>query len=255
MPDKSLFNRIDLDKVPTHAAIIMDGNGRWAKSQGKERIFGHFNGVEAVRAAIKAASRCGIKYITLYAFSTENWNRPKEEVEALMNLLVTTIVNELDELNQNNVRLLSIGDVGNLPENCRKELERGQEETKGNTKLNLVLALSYSSRWEIVNAVQRMLKDNVLPEKVNGELFSEYLTTKGIPDPELLIRTSGERRLSNFLLWQIAYAELYFTDTLWPDFREEDFYKAILDYQGRERRFGQTSEQLAESEQNEGGEA
>lgn len=259
MPKQSLFDQIEPTNVPQHAAIIMDGNGRWAKSQGKERIFGHFNGVEAVRAAIKAATRCGVKYLTLYAFSTENWNRPKEEVEALMNLLVNTIVNELDELHQNNVRLHTIGDVDHLPENCRLELENGKERTKNNSTLNLVLALSYSSRWEIVNAIQAIIRDKVKAEDVDSEMVSSYLSTSSIPDPELLIRTSGERRISNFLLWQIAYAELYFTDTLWPDFREEDFYKAILDYQRRERRFGQTSEQIQEipleAEKKETGEA
>jgi len=259
MPKQSLFDQIDHNNVPQHAAIIMDGNGRWAKSHGKERIFGHFNGVEAVRAAIKAATRCGVKYLTLYAFSTENWSRPKEEVEALMNLLVNTIVNELDELHQNNVRLLTIGDVENLPQDCILELENGKERTKSNTSLNLVLALNYSSRWELANAIQTMIKDNVNHEDVDAEMISSYLTTNSIPDPELLIRTSGERRISNFLLWQIAYAELYFTDTLWPDFREEDFYVAILDYQARERRFGQTSEQIQElpfeAEKKEPGEA
>ncbi len=244
MPQTSLFEHIDLSNVPRHAAIIMDGNGRWAKSHGRERIFGHFNGVDAVRAALKAATRCGVEYLTLYAFSTENWNRPKDEVDALMKLLVNTIVNEMEELKQNDVRLLTIGDVNNLPEDCQLELKKGKELTAKNSKIHLVLALSYSSRWEIVNAMKQLIIDGVKPDDITTELVSNYLTTKGIPDPELIIRTSGERRISNFLLWQIAYAELYFTDTLWPDFREEDFYKAILDYQRRERRFGQTSEQL-----------
>ncbi len=239
-----LFDQIDPGRVPEHVAIIMDGNGRWAKSQGKERIFGHFNGVEAVRASLKAATRSGVKYLTLYAFSTENWNRPKDEVDALMNLLVQTIVNEVAELNRNEVRLLSIGDLSNLPEGCRKELERGMEITSGNDKVNLVLALSYSARWEMVHAVRQMLRDKVDPEKVDGQMISSYLSTRDIPDPELLIRTSGEQRISNFLLWQIAYAELYFTETLWPDFNEEEFYRALINYQSRERRFGKTSEQV-----------
>jgi undecaprenyl diphosphate synthase len=237
--------KIDKLKVPQHIAIIMDGNGRWAKSQGQERIFGHFNGVEAVRESLKACVELGVKHLTLYAFSTENWNRPKAEVDALMDLLVKTIVNEMEELQENQVRLNAIGDIENLPTDCRSELKRGMELTAKNTKIQLNLALSYSSRWEITSAVQRIIKDGIEAEKVNDELVSSYLSTAGIPDPELLIRTSGEKRISNFLLWQIAYAELYFTETLWPDFNKEELYKAVYDYQNRERRFGKTSEQLA----------
>jgi undecaprenyl diphosphate synthase len=241
----SKAEKIDPTRVPSHVAIIMDGNGRWAQSQGRERVFGHFNGVEAVRAALKAATKSGVKYLTLYAFSTENWNRPKEEVEALMNLLVHTIVSEMDELDRNEVRLHAIGDIENLPESCREELAKGIERTANNAKVNLILALSYSARWEIVKAVQDMLHKGISAEEVTEETFGNYLSTAGFPDPELLIRTSGEKRISNFLLWQIAYAELHFTETLWPDFREEDFYSAILDYQGRERRFGKTSAQIS----------
>jgi undecaprenyl diphosphate synthase len=242
--EMSFFDQIDTSNVPQHIAIIMDGNGRWAKSQGKERIFGHFNGVEAVRASVKAATKAGVKYLTLYAFSTENWNRPKEEVEALMNLLVHTIVQEIEELNKNEVRLHTIGDTQSLPASCQEELRRGMERTSNNTRLNLILALSYSARWELTEAIKKMISDQVEPKEVNDNLVHTYLTTKDYPDPELLIRTSGEKRISNFLLWQIAYAELHFTETLWPDFNEEDFYKAICDYQSRERRFGKTSEQL-----------
>ena len=240
----SLFDQIDTTRVPRHVAIIMDGNGRWAKSQGRERIFGHFNGVEAVRASLKAATKVGTKYLTLYAFSTENWNRPKEEVEALMNLLVHTVMSEIDELDKNGVRLLAIGDMENLPESCRSELQRGIERTAAHDKVHLILALSYSSRWEIVKAVRQIVAEGISPEKIEAETIAKHLETNEYPDPELLIRTSGEKRISNFLLWQIAYTELYFTETLWPDFNEEDFYTAILDYQSRERRFGQISEQL-----------
>lgn len=222
----------------------MDGNGRWAKGHGKERIFGHHNGVEAVRASLKAATRAGVRYLTLYAFSTENWNRPKEEVEALMNLLVHTIVGEIDELDRNGVRLHAIGDLDNLPASCREELERGTQRTAANDRINLILALNYSARWEIINAIRKIITDGVSPEAVNSQRVNDYLCTSHFPDPELLIRTSGEKRLSNFLLWQLAYAELYFTATLWPDFDEEAFYRAILDFQSRERRFGKTSEQL-----------
>lgn len=244
----SCFDQINLQRVPSHVAIIMDGNGRWAKNQGRERIFGHFNGVEAVRASLKAATKSGVKHLTLYAFSTENWNRPKEEVEALMNLLVHTIMSELDELDKNGVRLRTIGDIENLPENCREELLKGMERTAHHDRIELILALSYSSRWEIVNAVQSIIKEGIAPENITNEVISQHLTTSPFPDPELLIRTSGEKRISNFLLWQIAYAELYFTETLWPDFDEEEFYKAIIDYQARERRFGQTSEQISSIE-------
>ncbi len=240
----SYFEQIDPLKVPSHVAVIMDGNGRWAKSHGKERIFGHFNGVESVRATLKAAVKSGVKYLTLYAFSTENWNRPKEEVEALMNLLVHTITGEIDELDKNEVRLHAIGDIDSLPESCKTELHAAMERTSGNNKVNLILALSYSSRWEINQAVKRILAEGLKPEEISDHLISSYLCTAAFPDPELLIRTSGEKRISNFLLWQIAYSELYFTETHWPDFNEEEFYKAICDYQTRERRFGKTSEQI-----------
>ncbi|MFM7729998.1 MAG: isoprenyl transferase [Flavobacteriales bacterium] len=239
-----LLPKIDKHNIPKHVAIIMDGNGRWAKEQGKDRIFGHFNGVESVRATLKAATRCGVQHLTLYAFSTENWNRPQDEVNALMDLLVQTILNEIDELHSNEVRLHAIGDISNLPTQCISALKEGMERTSNNSKINLHLALSYSSRWEIIEAVRQIIREGRAPDEVNAELISSYLSTKNVPDPELVIRTSGERRISNFLLWQIAYAELHFTQTLWPDFRENDFYQAILDYQNRERRFGKTSEQL-----------
>jgi undecaprenyl diphosphate synthase len=242
----SLLESINRNKVPRHVAIIMDGNGRWAQSQGRERIFGHLNGVEAVRASLKAATAAGVEYLTLYAFSTENWNRPKEEVDALMTLLVHTIVSEMDELDKNEVRLLTIGDIANLPGNCMEELQKGMERTSKNNRVKLVLALSYSSRWEMTQAVRRIIQDGVKEEEVTTETISAYLNTSSIPDPELLIRTSGEKRISNFLLWQIAYSELYFTETLWPDFGEEDFFEAIVDFQSRERRFGKTSEQIAD---------
>jgi undecaprenyl diphosphate synthase len=246
----SLYDQIDLFRIPKHVAIIMDGNGRWAKSQGKDRIFGHFNGVEAVRASLKAATKAGVKYLTLYAFSTENWSRPKEEVEALMNLLVQTIMGEIEELDKNEVRLHTIGNIDNLPASCQAELEKGMERTKNNSKINLILALSYSSRWEIGNAVKQIISEGIEEEEITDELISSYLTTAAFPDPELLIRTSGEIRISNFLLWQIAYSELYFTETLWPDFSEEDFFKALVDYQSRERRFGKISEQLMNDDSN-----
>jgi undecaprenyl diphosphate synthase len=223
----------------------MDGNGRWAKSQGRERIFGHSHGVESVRASLKAATKSGVEYLTLYAFSTENWNRPKEEVDALMNLLVQTIVGELDELDENQVRLHAIGDLKNLPPDCQQELQRAIEHTSQHNRVNLILALNYSARWEITNAVKQLIEAGTTADAVTDELFASKLSTAGFPDPELLIRTSGEERISNFLLWQIAYAELYFTETLWPDFREEDFFAAIVDFQSRERRFGKTSEQIA----------
>ncbi|MFN0032762.1 MAG: polyprenyl diphosphate synthase [Flavobacteriales bacterium] len=240
----SVFETIDPARVPKHVAVIMDGNGRWAESQGKERIFGHFNGVEAVRATLKAATRCGVQYLTLYAFSTENWNRPKEEVDALMDLLVYTIVGELDELDKNEVRLWAIGDLPNLPEKCRLELEKGMDRTAHHKRINLVLALSYSAHWEITEAVKSLVREGLTENEITPQSIASRLSTHNLPDPELLIRTSGESRISNFLLWQIAYSELYFTDTFWPDFREEDFFKAIHDYQKRERRFGLTAAQI-----------
>ena len=241
----SLLNQIDKTRVPRHVAIIMDGNGRWAKSQGRERIFGHSHGVESVRAALKAATRSGVEFLTLYAFSTENWNRPKEEVDALMNLLVQTIVGELPELDENEVRLHAIGDLEKLPSDCHSELKRAMAHTASHKRVNLILALNYSARWEITHAVKQIVAEGIQPEAITDELFASKLSTANFPDPELLIRTSGEERISNFLLWQIAYAELYFTQTLWPDFREEDFFAAIVDFQSRERRFGKTSEQIA----------
>jgi len=241
-------DKIDLSKLPEHVAIIMDGNGRWAKQKGKSRIFGHHNGVTAVRETTEAAAEIGIKYLTLYAFSTENWNRPKNEINALMTLLIKTINKETKTLNKNNIRLLAIGDLASLPEKCYNELQDAIRKTKNNTRMSLVLALSYSSKWEIVNAAKRIANDykdeKININQINQELFCQYLTTSGIPDPELLIRTSGEYRISNFLLWQIAYAELYFTSKLWPDFRKDDLYEALIDYQNRERRFGKTSEQI-----------
>lgn len=242
------FDQIDLTRVPQHVAIIMDGNGRWAKSQGRERAFGHFNGVDSVRAALKSATRCGVKYLTLYAFSTENWNRPKAEIDALMDLLVRTITNEIEELDKNEVRLMAIGNLTQLPEGCREELQKAMDRTAHHSKIHLILALSYSSRWEITEAVKSIIESGIKANEVTSDLIQQHLCTHHIPDPELLIRTSGEHRISNFLLWQIAYAELYFTDTLWPDFQEEDFYQAIADYQTRERRFGKTSEQLNPTE-------
>lgn len=243
----SLKDEIIKEKLPQHVAIIMDGNGRWAKKKGGLRMFGHQSGVKSVRQVTEAAAELGIKYLTLYAFSTENWNRPKMEVEALMTLLVTTLMSETEALAKNNVRLRVIGN-DSLPASVRAKLKECEERTASNTGLNLVLALSYSSRWEITNAMQQIaakVKNGSLsPADITDNTLSEHMATNFMPDPELLIRTSGELRISNFLLWQIAYAELYFTDTLWPDFQKEDFYKALIDYQGRERRFGKTSEQV-----------
>ncbi|MFN5418508.1 MAG: isoprenyl transferase [Flavobacteriia bacterium] len=244
----STFSNIDLTNVPEHIAIIMDGNGRWAKKQGEMRLFGHSVGVESVRNTLKAAQKMGVKYLTLYAFSTENWNRPKEEVDGLMKLLVQSIANEVDELNESGVRMLSIGDDSQLPIEAQEELNAAKARTAHNDNINLVLALNYSSRWEITHAMKLIAEDiklgKISAEDINDALISTYLTTKDIPDPELLIRTSGEHRISNFLLWQIAYTEFHFTEVLWPDFKDEDLYKAVLDYQSRERRFGQITEQL-----------
>lgn len=243
-----LKEKINLEKLPQHIAIIMDGNGRWAKQQGEQRIFGHENGVKSVREVVEAAAELGVKYLTLYAFSTENWNRPQEEVIALMQLLVHTISSETKTLNENKIRLKAIGDLKSLPEDCFNELHESIEKTKNNTRTTLVLALSYSSRWEITNAVKKIAEQienkSLSSEKINEDVISANLCTAEMPEPELMIRTSGEHRISNFLLWQLAYSELYFTDKLWPDFRKNDFYEAILDYQNRERRFGKTSEQL-----------
>jgi undecaprenyl diphosphate synthase len=242
------ISRIDLNRTPDHVAIIMDGNGRWAKKQGHERLYGHNFGVEAVRETLKAAKELKIKYLTLYAFSTENWSRPKEEVDGLMDLLVRSIAGEIDELMESNVRLLAIGDIQGLPDACREELKAAMDKTAANDGISLVLALNYSARWEITNAVRTIAgaieTGSVIASEITEAMISENLTTSKIPDPELLIRTSGECRVSNFLLWQIAYTEFHFTEVLWPDFKREDLYKAVLDYQSRERRFGKVSEQL-----------
>ncbi|HEY1040009.1 MAG TPA: isoprenyl transferase [Bacteroidia bacterium] len=241
-------SKINLEKLPKHIAIIMDGNGRWAKQQGEERIFGHHNGVSSVRETTEAAAELGVKFLTLYAFSTENWNRPKEEVEALMELLVMTISKETETLLKNSIRLETIGDTDSLPASCRYQLNEAKEATKNGTRMTLVLALSYSSRWEIVKAVKEIageVKSGKLDtDAIDETMFAAKLCTAGMPDPELMIRTSGEHRISNFLLWQLSYAEFYFTEKLWPDFRKEDFYEAIYNYQNRERRFGKTSEQI-----------
>jgi undecaprenyl diphosphate synthase len=240
--------KINPEALPKHVAVIMDGNGRWAKQKGMLRTFGHQNGVKAVRETVEACAELGIKYLTLYAFSTENWNRPKYEINALMELLVNTISKEKETLNKNKIRLLSIGDLGSLPSDCYAQLKEAMDDTSSNDHMSLVLALSYSGRWEIINAVRNLAeqsrKGTLNPEDINEGMFSGQLTTAGIPDPELLIRTSGEFRISNFLLWQIAYSELYFTSKLWPDFRKEDLHEAIYSYQNRERRFGMTSEQV-----------
>jgi undecaprenyl diphosphate synthase len=244
----SLKEKIIKERIPLHVAIIMDGNGRWAKKRGFMRTLGHEKGVDAVRETVEAATELGIKYLTLYAFSTENWSRPKYEIDALMKLLVKSVNKERKTFMDNNIRLMAIGDLGNLPVKSYAELMKAIEDTSGNTGLRLVLALSYSSRWEIVEAARllaRKVGDGTLKaDEINIDSFVSLLTTASIPDPELLIRTSGEYRVSNFLLWQIAYSELYFTPTLWPDFTKEELYKAIIDYQGRERRFGMTSEQI-----------
>ena len=246
--------QLDNHNLPKHIAIIMDGNGRWAKKNGKARVFGHRNGVKSVRDVTEGAAELGIKYLTLYAFSTENWNRPKAEVTALMQLLVTTISKETKTLTKNNIKLEAIGDLENLPKNCLSELNKAIHKTAQNTGMTLVLALSYSSRWEILNAVNTLLNDvksgNLETKEVTEKDFSRYLCTSDYPDPELLIRTSGELRISNFLLWQLAYSELYFSETLWPDFRKENLWEAIKDFQNRERRFGKTSEQLEENSTN-----
>ena len=243
------FSMLDPNNIPKHIAIIMDGNGRWAKQKGKLRTFGHKNGVKSVREATEAAAQIGVKYLTLYAFSTENWNRPKMEIKALMELLVSTIAREVKTLNKNKIRLQTIGNTEDLPSKCQKELAQAIEETKDNDRMTLVLALSYSSRWEIADAVKQIISkvqsNEIKEDDINSDMISEHLTTKGIPDPELMIRTSGEHRISNFLLWQLAYAEFYFTETLWPDFSKQDLVDAIASYQGRERRFGKTSDQIS----------
>jgi undecaprenyl diphosphate synthase len=240
--------QIDSARLPQHVAIIMDGNGRWAKEKGKMRVFGHHNGVLSVRDVVEGAGELGVKYLTLYTFSSENWNRPKYEVTAIMELLISTINKEIKKLMENNVRLNTIGDTDMLPKKCSDELSNAIKKTAANTGLVLTLALSYSSRREIVQATkaiaEKVERGELKAADITEEVFSNHLHTSDLPDPELLIRTSGEYRISNYLLWQIAYAELYFTDKLWPDFRREDLYEAILDYQKRERRFGLISEQI-----------
>lgn len=240
--------QIDPTRIPRHIAIIMDGNGRWAKAHGLMRMFGHKQGVEVVHNITEAAAELGLEYLTLYTFSTENWNRPKEEVDALMNLLVDTIAKETPTLMKNNVRLLTIGDTDRLPVEAKAKFLECIRQTSENTGLNMVIALSYSARWELKHAMQCAAADvkagKLHPEQITEATVEHYLTTAGMPDPDLLIRTSGELRISNFLLWQLAYSELYFTDLLWPDFTVEEFYHAIVDYQHRERRFGKTSEQV-----------
>ncbi|MDP4290169.1 MAG: isoprenyl transferase [Bacteroidota bacterium] len=244
----SFKEKIDLKRLPLHIAVIMDGNGRWAKQRGKLRVFGHESGVIAVRETAEACAEIGVKFLTLYAFSTENWNRPKKEVDALMSLLVKSLNKETKTLMDNDIRLRAIGDLSQLDPQCRQQLQETIEVTSGNRRMDLNLALSYSARWEITEATRKIAElvkaGELLPENINQELFSSMLTTKNIPDPELLIRTSGENRISNFLLWQIAYSELYFTPVLWPDFRREHLYEAIYEFQHRERRFGKISEQI-----------
>jgi undecaprenyl diphosphate synthase len=243
-----LKDKIDVNKLPRHIAIIMDGNGRWATERGEDRLYGHFHGVESVRNIVEGCAELGIEYLTLYAFSTENWDRPKDEVSGLIELLIETIRQEVPTLNKNNIRLHVIGDLDMLPPGARKELNEAITETAHNSGLNLIMALSYSSRWELTNAIRLIAKDvqngKLDPASINENTWQHYLCTGNFPDPELMIRTSGEFRISNFLLFQLAYAELYFTDTLWPDFRKENLYEAIIDYQKRERRFGKTSQQL-----------
>jgi undecaprenyl diphosphate synthase len=241
-------DNIKLDSLPKHIAVIMDGNGRWAKSKGAARVFGHKNAIKAVRETTESCAELGIKYLTLYAFSTENWNRPKREVNALMQLLVSTINKEIKTLMDNDIRLEAIGDIKSLPAACQKELSEAMKTTANNERMTLVLALSYSGRWDITNAIKSIAaqceEGSLKAEDITNELIERHLSTSGIPDPELLIRTSGEQRISNFLLWQLAYTEFFITETLWPDFRKEHLYDAIVSYQNRERRFGKTSEQI-----------
>ena len=244
----SLIEKIDKNRLPRHVAIIMDGNGRWAKAKGKDRSFGHQEGVVSVRKIMDAVTQLGLKYLTLYTFSTENWNRPEEEVQALMSLLVSAIHRETPDMMKKNVRLTAIGDLSRLREDAYNTLQECIDTTSANTGTTLVLALSYSSRWEITRAArqlaQEVLEQKINPNDITEAMVSDHLTTKNIPDPDLLIRTGGEKRISNFLLWQLSYAEFFFTDVFWPDFREEELYEAILYYKQRERRFGKTSEQL-----------
>jgi undecaprenyl diphosphate synthase len=250
MPE-DLLSKIDTSRLPHHIAIIMDGNGRWAREKGQDRLYGHFHGVESVRDIVEGCAELGIGYLTLYAFSTENWDRPKNEVDGLMELLVDTIRKEVSILNKNNIKLHVIGDKEMLPEYARNELQEALDMTSQNTGLNLVMALSYSSRWELMNAVKHIAIDvkegKIDPEQIDQHTLQQYLATSNFPDPELMIRTSGEYRISNFLLYQLAYAELYFTNTRWPDFRKVNLYEAIVDFQNRERRFGKTSDQVSPS--------
>jgi len=243
-----IIDQVKKNCIPRHVAVIMDGNGRWAELHGNDRIYGHRQGVDAVRSVVEGAGEVGIEYLTLYAFSTENWDRPREEVNALMSLLVDAIVQEIDNLNEKNVRMLVIGNIASFPDDVQAKLSEAIQNTSANTGLNLVLALSYSGRWDILEAVNRIASEvrsgNITDNLIHESLFVSHLSTSGIPDPELLIRTSGEYRISNFLLWQIAYSEFYFTPILWPDFRKENLFEAIVDFQRRERRFGKTSEQI-----------
>ncbi|MEI8097608.1 MAG: isoprenyl transferase [Sediminibacterium sp.] len=247
---EDLIGKINKARMPRHIAIIMDGNGRWAEEQGQDRLYGHYHGVESVRIIVEGCAELGVEYLTLYAFSTENWDRPQKEVEGLMLLFVDTIRKEVPILNKNNIRLRVIGDLSLLPKDAHKELQEALEMTSQNTGLNLILALSYSSRWELVNAVKHIALDvekgTLQAANVNQQTLEQYLATSEFPDPELMIRTSGEYRISNFLLYQLAYAELYFTNTRWPDFRKENLVEAILDFQGRNRRFGKTDKQIEE---------
>jgi undecaprenyl diphosphate synthase len=251
---QSLREQINLQRLPRHIAIIMDGNGRWAKEKGQDRLYGHFHGVESVRNIVEGCAELGVEYLTLYAFSTENWDRPEYEVTGLIELLVETIRKETETLNKNNIKLHVIGDVKMLPEYAQKELNESLQITSQNTGLNLVMALSYSSRWELVQAVKHIAEDvkagKIDPATINQNTLQQYLVTSNFPDPELMIRTSGEYRISNFLLYQLAYAELYFTNVRWPDFRKENLYEAILDFQGRERRFGKTGDQVQKEQIN-----
>ena len=246
----SFKDKIDLKRLPKHIAVIMDGNGRWAKQQGQIRTFGHKHGVTAVRETTEAAAELGVQFLTLYAFSTENWKRPQIEIDTLMQLLVGSISSEMKTLMKNDIRLEAIGDIDNMPGRVARNLKDAIDKTSGNKRMTLVLALSYSSRWEITRAMkliaEKVKSGLINPADINETTISDHLCTRSFPDPELLIRTSGEYRISNYLLWQIAYAELYFTPKLWPDFNREDFYEAIVNYQGRERRFGRVSEQITE---------
>lgn len=250
----SLLNQIDKNKLPKHIAIIMDGNGRWAAEKGEERLYGHFHGVESVRNIVEGCAEIGISNLTLYAFSTENWDRPQPEVNGLMTLLAETLRKEIPLLNKNNIKLHIIGDMEMLPQFAVDALQESIDMTSHNTGLNLIMALSYSSRWELVNAVKRIglevAAGNINPNEINQDTLETFLTTNNFPDPELMIRTSGEYRISNFLLYQLAYAELYFTDTRWPDFRKENLWEAIIDFQNRERRFGKTGSQIQQNETN-----